>query len=148
MLFRSKGWAGIGDWLGTGNIANRYKKFRVFKKARAYARNLGIKNFTEWRTFTKSGKLPTDIPTNPRATYKNEGWTGYGDWLGTGAIATHLRKYRTFSEARTFVQQLNFKNFKEWQTYTFRSSGRGCAKGTLTCVAKRNRRRYNKILNN
>ena len=31
---------------------------------------------------------PLDIPTNPRVIYMNKGWVGFGDWLGTGRIAS------------------------------------------------------------
>src|SRR5262245_61051039 len=30
------GWAGMGDWLGTGRIADQERQYRTFKKARAF----------------------------------------------------------------------------------------------------------------
>ena len=65
-----------------GVVAPQLKKYRSFKKARAFARNLGLKNQAEWRAFTKSKKLPSDIPANPNNTYKDKGWVSMGDWLG------------------------------------------------------------------
>ena len=38
-----------------------------------------------------------------------------GDWLGTGTVATHLRKYRSFKEARAFVRGLGLKSQAEWR---------------------------------
>ena len=84
LTFKDKGWSGTGDWLGTGTIAPRLRKYRPFKDARAFARKIGLKKEAEWRKFTKSGKLPSDIPTKPRETYKDKGWSGMGDWLGYG----------------------------------------------------------------
>jgi hypothetical protein len=75
---------GVGDWLGTGNIASQLREYRPFGEAKAFARSLKLQNTLEWRKFTKSGKLPSDMPANPDQTYKDKGWSGYGDWLGTG----------------------------------------------------------------
>ena len=61
--------------------------------------------------------LPKDIPIQPYKVYKNNGWNGLGDWLGTGIIATNLRKYRTFKQARDFVHSLNLNSQKEWKIF-------------------------------
>ncbi len=74
----------MGDWLGTGTVATQMRQYRSFKKARTFARSLGLKSQTEWIDFGKSGKLPPDIPAYPNQTYKDKGWAGMGDWLGTG----------------------------------------------------------------
>jgi len=68
--------------LGTGTIANRFRKFRPFEEARAFVHTLNLKGQTEWREYCKSGKKPDDIPSAPQSTYKNEGWISLGDWLG------------------------------------------------------------------
>ncbi len=67
--------------------------------------------------YTKSGKLPKDIPVTPSRVYKDKGWINYGDWLGTGFIAARLRKYRPFKRARAFVRKLGLKSVKEWRAY-------------------------------
>ena len=74
----------MGDWLGTGRIADHLKEFRPFHEARAYAESLGLRDQKEWVAFAKSGKRPADVPSNPQSTYRASGWRGYGDWLGTG----------------------------------------------------------------
>ena len=74
----------MGDWLGTGTVANRGMHFRPFLKARAFARSLALKNQKEWHAFAKSTRKPKDIPYSPATAYAVTGWTGYGDWLGTG----------------------------------------------------------------
>ena len=78
-------WKGMGDWLGTGNIQNSQRKFWSFKKARSFARELGLKTLVDWKEYCKSGKLPKNIPTNPNRTYKKE-WISYGDWLGNDKV--------------------------------------------------------------
>ena len=107
----------MGDWLGTGTIATHLREYRSFKEARAFVHSLGLKSETEWRAYTKSGKKPNDIPANPNQTYAKEGWAGMGDWLGTGTIATRLREYRSFKEARAFVHSLKLKSGAEWLQY-------------------------------
>jgi hypothetical protein len=37
-----------------------------------------------------------------------------GDWLGTGTIATHLREYLPFEEARIYARGLGLKSQAEW----------------------------------
>ncbi len=79
----------MGDWLGTGNIANYLKKYRPFLKARAFVHKLKLKSSIEWAAFCTGrmpqlGCLPADIPRHADRTYADEGWKGMGDWLGTG----------------------------------------------------------------
>jgi hypothetical protein len=85
--YAKDGWAGMGDWLGTGRIADRLRQHRSFKDARAFVRSLGLKSASEWFAYCKSGKKPDDIPGHgkPYQTYANDGWAGMGDWLGTDA---------------------------------------------------------------
>jgi superfamily II DNA or RNA helicase len=116
--YAKSGWAGFGDWLGTGTIAPRLREYRSFKDARAFARNLGLKSQAEWSEYCKSGKKPADIPTNPNTTYAEAGWSGMGDWLGTGTIASYLREYRSFKDARAFVRRLGLKSQIEWSEYS------------------------------
>ena len=112
-----KQWLRWGDWLGTGSIAPRDRKFRDFESAREFARKLGIKSAKEWRTYCKSDNKPDDITSNPHRTYKNEGWINWGDWLGTGSIASYSKEYQNFESAREFVRNLNLSNVTEWIEY-------------------------------
>jgi hypothetical protein len=41
----------------------------------------------------------------------------WGDWLGTGTIASFDREYRSFVEAREFVHSLHLKGQDEWFDY-------------------------------
>lgn len=116
-IYAGKGWTNWGEWLGTGIIAARFKRFRSFEEAREYTRSLKLGSQNDWRDFCRSGNKPEDIPTLPHRTYKRNGWIGYGDWLGTGTIAPRLRTYLPFKEAREFVHQLSLNNFRDWDTY-------------------------------
>jgi hypothetical protein len=80
--YANDGWAGMGDWLGTGTVATNLRQYRSFKRARAFVRSLGLKSETQWRDYCKSGRKAADIPAKPARTYAEAGWAGYGDWLG------------------------------------------------------------------
>jgi superfamily II DNA or RNA helicase len=115
--YAEEGWAGFGDWLGTGRVADRLREYWPFDKARAFARKLHLKSGEEWRDYCKSGKKPADIPANPYKTYADTGWSGMGDWLGTGTVAPRLRQYRPFKKARAFARSLGLKSGAEWAMY-------------------------------
>ncbi len=109
--YRNQGWKSWTDWLGT---RNRKGGYRPFEEAREFARNLSFKNEDEWVTWAKSDARPEDIPAYPDAGYKDKGWLGWGDWLGTGRVATHQRVYLPFEEARARVHRLDLKGKDEW----------------------------------
>ena len=132
-VYKDRGWFSWGDWLGTGTIAPRLIQYRTFLQAREFARSLDLKGVDEWFKFCHGeykdkGGLPPDIPTTPYNTYRNEGWISFGDWLGTGSIATFLRQYRPFHEARDYVRRLELKNAHQWNMYI---KGQLPSKGSL-----------------
>jgi superfamily II DNA/RNA helicase len=116
-IYKQDGWKGMGDWIGTGSISNRLREYKSFEDARDFVHKLKVKSQKEWSEYCKSGHKPEDIPASPESTYKQDGWRGMGDWIGTGSIAPFLREYRPFEEAKDFVHKLKLKNQKEWNDY-------------------------------
>lgn len=116
-VYKNQGWKNMGDWLGTGRIANRNKVWRNFGDAKQFAISLNLKSESEWIKFSKSKEKPDDIPVAPYNTYKNKGWKSWGDWLGTGRIADQNKVWRPFEKAREFVRSLGLKNQYEWAEY-------------------------------
>lgn len=106
---------GYGDWLGTGAIASFRRQYGPFNEARAFVHALNLRSFNEWRAYCTSGRKPPDIPTMPER--YGSAFRGYGDWLGTGNIASYKLVFRPFAQARTFVRSLNFKTQDEWNAY-------------------------------
>jgi Phage-integrase repeat unit len=90
--------------------------FRPFSEAREYVWTLKLKNVAEWREYYRSGKKPDDIPSTPEQVYKKE-WEGYGDWLGTGTLATRDIEFLPFEEARQIAHCLKFKNNEEYKKH-------------------------------
>ena len=115
-VYKNKGWTSMGDWLGTGYVANQKRQYRPFKEARKFARSLDFKNRNQWSKFCKSKKRPLDIPVTPDRAYKKE-FQGMGDWLGTGYVANSKREYRTFKDAKRFACRQGLKGQSEWVEY-------------------------------
>ena len=105
-----KEWKSMCDWLGTGRIANQDREYKPFEEARKFATGLGLKSKDDWSGYIKSGKLPNDVPRDPRSLYKGKGWTDWGDFLGTGRIANQNREFMSFSEAKKFVHKMGIKS--------------------------------------
>lgn len=120
--YKDEGWAGMGDWLGTGVVASstKSKNWRPFLEAKKFVHTLNLQSQKQWFDYCK-GRYPSlavkpdDIPSYPARPYKNLGWIGFGNWLGTGRIATHLRGYKSFSEARLFAHGKKLKSQIEWR---------------------------------
>lgn len=95
--------------------------WRPFEEAREFARFLGLYGKSAWQSYaagnTKLPSRPLDIPSDPRRTYLNEGWNGWGDWLGTWTTQTQSRKFKAFVEARDFVISLGLKSQTDWSKY-------------------------------
>ena len=117
-VYKNNGWIGWGDWLGTGVIANQNRQYRPFEDARRFARSLDISTKEQWGEWAKTEDRPDDIPANPSTKYNGGGWTGWGDWLGTGVIAHQDRQFRPFEEAREFARSLNLSGKDFWIDWT------------------------------
>jgi superfamily II DNA or RNA helicase len=120
--YKGKGWKNWGTWLGTNEVATYLREYRSFEAAREFARSLRLRGQAEWYAFAAGklkghGVLPKDIPSSPHQQYKGKGWSSYGDWLGTGAVAPSLRRYSPFTTARDFVRSLGLRSSTEWQPY-------------------------------
>ena len=85
-VYKGEVWLSWSDFLGyrPGYVAGEW---RGFEEARDFARRLGLKSKDKWREWSKSGERPLDIPSEPHRVYKDEGWNGWGDFLGYGPAA-------------------------------------------------------------
>ena len=107
----TKQWNGWPDFLGTDRVAHRYRQFKSYKDAKAFAISLNLKTQLAWKNYWCTNKIPKDIPVAPDITYKKQGtWNGWGDFLGTGAIANQNKEYLSAKEAKPVYQKL----FKEY----------------------------------
>ena len=71
-------WTSMGDWFGTGRIADKYKDeiWLPFKEAQKeyqkIAKKYGIKTILDWHRFLKTHKLPANLPRTPEKIYTKE----------------------------------------------------------------------------
>lgn len=126
-IYKHRGWAGWEDWLDLGppvaadTSSKRRRKYRPFLEAREFVQSLGLGGQKDWFSYCRGdlpekGTRPDDIPGKPSEIYKNEGWIGYGDWVGTGTRARRGVR-RPFKEAREFARALGLKSHAEWRQY-------------------------------
>ena len=109
-------WVSWGDFLGTGNISTKNRKWMSFQDAKALIQKAGLTSFTQFREWTQTGNRPKNFPSHPNIIYK-EKWEGWGDFLGTGNISTKNREWMSFNQAKTFIQRQNIRTveqFHEW----------------------------------
>ena len=85
-----------------------------FAEARALVRLLGLKSRTAFDAWWSNNK-PQDIPSHPDRVYSGKGWTGWGDWTGTGNRRDI--EWLSFAEARAFVRSLGLTSRDEWLRY-------------------------------
>ena len=122
-VYAKLGWKSWGDWLGTGIVATTQRTYLPFEPARAWARSLKFKNTNQWKALCAGSlnvALPKDIPAAADRVYMDKGWSGWGDWLGTGN--TYKKVWRDFKSAREYAQSLRLRSSTEWQQFIKASS--------------------------
>ena len=68
-----------------------------------HAQSLGLKTSRQWREYSKIKTFPKDFPKKPQNSYKNNGWKGWGDFLGTGNTEPSLKKFRSFKNTKKYA---------------------------------------------
>ena len=107
-------WKGWADFLGTRNQKGGWMSFT---DARKHVRKLKFQKKSQYLAYVKSGKASTLLPAYPDSAYKNKGWKGWPDFLGTDYVPPQLRQYRSFEKARKFARSLKLKTFVGWRDY-------------------------------
>lgn len=120
--YKDHGWLSFEDWLGLEGAATRLGKYRAFRDARRYVRNLHLESAGDWVRFcrgelTDKGARPDDIPPNPQDVYRNHGWIGFDDWLGLRRAREPLDPWRSFADARAFVRRLGLTGADDWAAW-------------------------------
>ena len=118
-VYKHDGWQGYGHWLGTGTVAAKSgdQQFLPLKEALLQARSLKLKNKKAWEAWCKAGKRPGNMPSRPDQAYKQDGWQGYGHWLGTGTVAPKNHQFLSFKKALLYARSLKLKNRVEWKAW-------------------------------
>ncbi len=110
-------WISWGDFLGTGVVASQKRIHRSFVEARKWARSQGLRSQKDWIALAAANKLPDDIPLGVRSVYGSE-WQGMGDFLGSDYVSPHLRRKKSFAQARRWARKQGLKSEQEWRDQT------------------------------
>jgi superfamily II DNA or RNA helicase len=127
------GWRGIEDWLGVAPKRSDSGVMLPYDQASAIVRKLSLKTREDWRRCCKAHTagikpLPKGVPLDPEKHYRDSGWKGMGDWIGSGNIAPRDKVFLPYKKAQEFVRKLKLRDVREWQAY---------AKGSMTALPVR-----------
>jgi hypothetical protein len=121
--YADRGWAGYGDWLGTGRISTRNYQYRSYSEACAFARALDIRTRAEWLAYCRGerrghGPRPFDIPSSPDQVYRGRGWVSWGQFLGTNVVSTRKRRFRSYAAAHAYARAQRLRTRAEWRAWS------------------------------
>ena len=112
-VYKDSGWKGYRDFLGAR--PRRSKNWMSLEEAKALMQTEGITTFKQFRQWNREGKRPDNFPSDPAKVYKDSGWQGYGDFLGSGR--THSKNWIPFEEAKALMRKKGIttrKQFRQW----------------------------------
>jgi hypothetical protein len=92
-------------------------EFLSSEEARQFARKRNFKTVAQWRRWAKSRHRPSYIPHAPDIIYKDNGFAGWGDFLGTKIVNRKKRKFLSYSKAREFMKDKGLKNWNDWKEF-------------------------------
>ena len=81
--YKNRGWKGYGDYFGTNNVKAGSIEYVSFEEAREFAWKFKLKNQNMWFKLSKTSAKPINIPAAVSRVYKDKGWKGWKDFLGT-----------------------------------------------------------------
>lgn len=84
----------------------------------------GITDCKLWESYVRNKiknvpQLPKNIPKSPQPAYERRGgWKGWGDWFGTGIVASYNRTFWTYEDAKKWVKEnlvpIGINNSNKW----------------------------------
>ena len=82
LVYKTEGWVSWGDFLGTATSAQQKRTFLSYGEAKAQLGKMKLNSVSEWQSYTRSEQFDNNLPKNPSALYKNDGWVSWKDFLG------------------------------------------------------------------
>jgi hypothetical protein len=113
-VYKNTGWISWSDYLGNETIATKDVVYLSFKEAREYIRSKKFKTRTEFNNFLISEERPSYIHSHPDLKYKNSGWRGWSDFLGTEVIANFNKVFYPLEVAKKLLKKLNVKSKNDY----------------------------------
>jgi len=124
--YKNKGWVSMGDFLGTGRIATKNQQFMSYTEAKKAIQTLPNPPTTssEYVKMYRDGALPERLPSGAPQFYKGIGWKGWGDFLGTGYIATQNRTYLSYDDSKEAIQNMEHPPKKQTEYFQYAKEGK------------------------
>lgn len=126
-FYKTRGWISWRDYLNSNmpsNIEKNRRYYKTYKEAKEkfLAMNLTeINSESKYHEWHKEINLSDKFPLNPHLTYKNKGWTTWGNFLGTGKLSDNVKhaNYLNYDDTKKYVQEnLYFiKSSVQWEKY-------------------------------
>ena len=103
-----------------GGMGGRGEFYKIsYEELKLWVKNnLKCDSKQKWENLAKNKMLPSFIPKSPREKYKNNGWLGWGDFLGTGKIQDNsiINNYVSYEEAKKIIKTtFTIKTLIEWK---------------------------------
>jgi len=102
-------WKGWGEYLGTGVVSTKFRKFMSYEDAKKYVIKNGIRSLDELKQWSKDGNKPVNIPSIPNVVYKNNGWKGSKEFFNT--------EFVSYKKAKEIMKKYKLKNSKEFLSF-------------------------------
>ena len=120
-----KYWKGWNDFIGV--------KRADYSEAKRLAKKLKLTSQRIWKEYAKKQQhlgrigfkidkqkdMRIGVPYVPQQAYKKY-WKSWGDFLGTGRIASQKREYRSFKEAKKYAKGLGLEWLKQWKELSWK----------------------------
>lgn len=104
-VYKYSGWISWGDFFENGNIGHKYKIYMSFEEAKAFLSEKNIKSASIYSNMRANRLIPLTLPSSPSETYATDGWSGWGDYLGTWRRCAADIKWASYEEAKELMQK-------------------------------------------
>jgi hypothetical protein len=113
------GWLSWSDWFGVPrDMRSAPALVLSFEDARACVHALQIRTQKDYYAWSKSGKRPSNVPSNPNVMYREHGWQSWQDWLGNNRKEVCRRDAMlSFADAKAHVQSLGIRVIADWNRW-------------------------------
>ena len=115
---KNKKWKGVGQFIGTGFIANQLREFYNYSEASKKIKKENLKTQAEFNNWFKKND-DKRMPSNPNSTYKKTGWIGWRKFLGNTKISNYDKNkvFRDIEEVKKYTLNLNLETVEDWKAY-------------------------------
>jgi hypothetical protein len=113
-VYKNRGWVSWIDFLGTNNTYDNNVNYLTYDDAKLIIKDYELKTIVDYKNVVKNDSIPHNIPNRPERYYKNRGWLGWGDFLGSNRIANQNKEFMTYDEFKEIINSLNIKSGYEF----------------------------------